>query len=398
MLGLACLLAARPSFAWRMIAIQFGPILAAGFFAAVLLSDLAVNQVDVAAAMLFEFIILCMLCRLVFRAYQSLHEIPADRARILMHLCALLYLALFLPPALGSGFGILSEGTRIDYLYDNRLAKYLTYAGLMVATVLGGLVARRITLSGKLGLSEVVIVLVVSGTSILAGSKGGFLLWALAIVGYIDFQVARIRASTIVLALTGATLLVTVLALVVSDFLGITVPEFFDLALSRFFLNNDARALALELRGVRVEPGLDVLNEAFRSLSSLLGAPPRNDPLGVELYDRYFGPMGGAGANASLSAMLIYYTDPGEAPLPFLLAALFAALAFLVAIAGCKAMPGPATQFAMLVISALVMAMLSQDFLAFQVVAPLAVVIAVLFIVSGSLHAIVIRRPTRAGT
>lgn len=392
----ACMLAGRPAFTWRIMAINFGPVFATGFFAAVLLSEFPVQHADMAAALAFEFVVLCLFCRLIIRAFEALHQIEAGRLRLLLWSCLLLYIALFLPSALAGGFGIFSEGTRIDYLYESRVAKYLTYGGLLLATVLAGVIARSVTLSGRFGPSEVIAILLVSATSILAGSKGGFLLWTLAIVGWVDFRMARIRTSAILLALSGAGLLVAVLAVVVSDFLGITIAEFFDLAFSRFFLNNDARALAIELRGVRVEPGRDLLSEAFRSLSTLFGSPPRNDPLGVELYDRHFGPMGGVGANASLAAMVIFYSDPGQSLLPFVLAMLLALFVFWVANAVAAAMPGPGSRFAMLAISALMLTMLSQDLLAFQVVGPLAVLVSLLLLASGSLHAIVLRRPREA--
>lgn len=389
----ACTLVARPGFWWRALAFNFGPAFAVGFMLAILLSDQMFSTVDVLASLLFEFLILCIFCRLVFLSYHALHQISSKTVVQALTFCTMIYAILFLPAILSSGFGIYSSGTRIDYLYDSRAAKYFTYAGMLLAAVMSGLLARRITLNGKPRAGDYAIILIFSATSILSGSKGGFVLWIITILALIDYEKAKIKTITVALAFIGMLSLVMILAIVVSDFLGISMEDFFNLAFSRFFLNNDARAMAFDLRPLQVPSGVGLLNESFRSLSSLFGSPPRNLPLGVELYDSYFGPSGGAGANASFVALAIYYTAPGLAVLPLLVAALGALLLFHLQTLAVRAMSTAFSRFALLSVSAVVFSLLSQDFLAFQLVAPLTVVLILTFLILRSFHAFVFFQP-----
>lgn len=388
----ACALVARTSFWWRALALNFGPALAAGFMAAILLSDERFTAPDVLAALTFEIAVLCLFCRMAFLAYRTTHTLEAPSVTRALQIATLLYIASLLPAVLGGGFGIFSIGTRIDYLYESSSAKYFTYMGLMMVVLLGGLLARRITLNRKPRLFDYATILVVSAASIVAGSKGGFVLWIGAVLGFIDYRAAKIRPQTILFTLTAITGLVAVLAVVVSEFLRLSIPEFFELAFNRFFVNNDARAMAFDLRTLEVDPGLSLMSEAFRSLSSLFGDLPRNSPLGVELYDRYFGPSGGAGANASLVAIAIYYTAPGYAALPLLLAILATGLFALLINAACEHMPTAFSRFAIQMLATLNVGLLSQDFLAFQVVFPLTVILAMLFYISESFHVLAPQR------
>lgn len=393
LLVLACALTARVGFWWRVLVLNFGPVFAAGFLVAILLSDQRFSTIDVIAALVFEFVVLCIFCRFAYRAYYLLHTVERRAARRILVAATLLYIGSVTPSALGGGFGIFSSGTRIDYLYESSLAKYLTYAGLMISVLLGGVLARRITLNRRPQFLDYVVILVVSTTSILAGSKGGFVLWLGAVVAFVDYGAARIRPQTIAFALAGVTGLVAVLAVVVSEFLRISVPDFFELAFTRFFVNNDARALAFDLRTLEVNPSINLVSELFRSVSTIFGYVPHNSPLGVELYDRYFGPSGGAGANASLVAMIIFYTNPGAAALPLVLAAVAAALLFLLGEFASTRMPSAFTRYAVCIIATLNIAQLSQDVLAFQVVLPMTVLMAIIFYILGNMHVFVDQHP-----
>ena len=392
LLLLACLLAAKIEFWWRALAVNLVPVIAPGFLVAVLLSDQRFTVVDVLAALVLLFVILCIFCRLVYLGYHSLHAIAARDATRMLVVCTLLFIGTLLPVALSGGFGIFSTGTRIDYLYESSAAKYLTYGGLMLNVVLGGLLARRITLNRKPRLLDYVVILIVSAASVLAGSKGGFILWLGSVLGMIDYRQARIRLRTIILAGLVFTALLVTLAIVVSDFLRISIPEFFDLAFSRIFISNDGLALSFDLRRLEVEPGIKPLSEAFRSLGNLFGYPPQNAPLGVEFYDRYFGPSGGAGANASLVGMIMFYTAPGDAVLPLLIASLATIPLFLMAKTVWIHMPSAFARYTMQTLAMLNFVLLSQDFLAVQVVLPMTVVMALIFYISGSFHVLAIRR------
>lgn len=396
LLVLACALTARIGFWWRVLALNFGPVFAAGFMVAILLSYQRFSTIDVIAALGFEFVVLCILCQFVYRAYHFLHTVESRAARRILVAATLFYIGSFTPSALGGGFGIFSSGTRIDYLYESSMAKYLTYAGLMISVVLGGVLARRITLNRRPQLLDYIVILIVSTASILAGSKGGFVLWLGSVVAFVDYGAARIRPRTIAFALASTGGLIAILAIVVSEFLRISVPDFFELAFTRFFVNNDARALAFDLRTLEVDPSISLVSELFRSVSTVFGYAPHNSPLGVELYDRYFGPSGGAGANASLVAMMIFYTTPGAASLPLLLAAVTAVLLLLFGEFASTRMPSAFSRYAINIIATLNISQLSQDILAFQIVLPMTVLMATLFYVFGNMHVLVYQQSQSA--
>jgi hypothetical protein len=393
MLVLACALTSSAKLWWRVLGLNFVPVVAVGFMAAILLSDKIVSRTDVFSAMVFEFIILCLYCRVTFLIFEDLHRISAEKATSMVKIITFVYLACFAPLALSGGFGIFSSGSRIDYLSESSSAKYLTYLAVLLSMVLAGLLARRITINQRPAMLDYAIILSVSAVSILAGSKGGFVLWIGSIVALIDYRVARIRAATIALALGSIVGLVVVLVVIVSDFLRLSSGEFVDLAFNRFFLSNDARALAFDVRRLEAPPGLSLLSEAFRSISTLFGNPPRNLPVGVELVESYFGPSQGGGANGSLGAIIIQYTAPGYAALPFLLAGLLALSLFAMLLFATRLMPTVFLRFAVLAFGSVNIVLFSQDFLAFQVVAPLTILCVLMFYVSGSFHAIAIHRP-----
>ena len=393
LLLLACVLAARGGFWWRALAVNLAPIIAPGFLVAVLLSHQRFATVDVLAALVLLFAILCIFCRLVYLSYHSLHAIAARDATRMLIVGTLLSVGALLPVALSGGFGIFSAGTRIDYLYASSAAKWLTYGGLMLNVVLGGLLARRITLNHKPRLLDYIVILVVSAASVLAGSKGGFVLWLGSVLAMVDYRQAKIRPQTIILASLVFVALLVTLAVVVSDFLRLSIPEFFDLAFSRIFLANDSVALSFDLRSLEVQPSINPLSEAFRSTGNLFGYPPQNAPLGAELFDRYFGPSGGAGGNGSTVALIMFYTAPGYAVLPLVIASLATLPLFLTARVVWSHMPSASTKYIMQTLAVLNFTLFSQDFLAVQLVFPMTVVLALIFYFSGSLHVLAIYRP-----
>jgi hypothetical protein len=149
------------------------------------------------------------------------------------------------------------------------------------------------------------------------------------------------------------------------------VGEFFELAFGRVLLTNDARALAIDLRSSHSDYSL-LVNESFRSLSSLFGNRPTNDPLGMRLYADYFGSTGLTGANTSLMALVMFYGPSGS---PFVLA-LIAAIAALTMYLGVRVarhtVGSPGGRYVVQSLGLIGISVFSQDFLAFQVVVPLA--------------------------
>jgi hypothetical protein len=284
--------------------------------------------------------------------------------------CLIAQILVAWPLVLTEGFGIQSEGSRIAFLYEGTTGKYLAYAGVGLGAILAGLVALRVSRHGKPGYLGAISAALVFALSVASGSKGGFFLWVGSVAALIDYRRARMAPFTsavIVCALLGG--LVWSVAFL-ADALAMTVEDFVDLAFSRFFLNNDARAIVFDLRSTATG-GLSLVTESFRSLSSLVGMRPANDPLGVLLYDTYFGPSGGNGANASLIALILYYMPSGLALGPVIASAL-GAVALYAGIAWvASAMRHGWGAFVVLSLGFVAVQQYSQDFLAFQVLMPM---------------------------
>jgi hypothetical protein len=275
------------------------------------------------------------------------------------------------PLITSQGFGIFSEGSRIDYLYAASSAKYLTYAGILIASVQVPLLAHRIS-SRRFGLLDLAIMLVAFGGSVLSGSKGGVVLWLVAIAALVNYRRAGISLGRGLLALAVLGSALGASSVLIARFLNLDVGEFAELAFNRFFLVNDARALAFDFR-TGTTPDAGWFAESFRSISSLFGAPPRNSPLGVLLYGDLFGVETGNGANASLAALLAYYSNPGELIILGPLAAIGALAATLILATIARAVRTALSRTVVLAMGLVCLQQYSQDFLAFQIVAPLAV-------------------------
>ncbi len=369
----AVLIAGRRGMLWRGIAFSYMPVLAAAFFLVAPLSSQPVPIADAAGGLLFEFTVLCIYYRLFSRLYAQTRRLAHDEAGRLLSATLLMQLVLAWPLLAGEGFGILSEGSRIDYLYAGSLGKYLTYSNLLLMSVQAVLLAGRVSRAGRLARLDLVVIVITFATSVLSGSKGSFFLWVFAVLALVDYARARIPTRTI----AGVSMLVlaamVLSSVVVSEFLGISVEDFFDLALNRFFLNNDARALAFDFRNAAT-PNAGLLAESFRSVASLFGYPPQNSPLGVHLYGLLFGVEASAGANASLAALIVYYSPAGYAAVPLMLAACGALILAVFFAAARRAMRATSSRAMVFTFALFALLQYSQDFLAFQAVMPIVLI------------------------
>lgn len=330
-------------------------------------------MLDLVAGLLFEAGFLALFFRMLLRLHRDLaaidatHELPG-----MLRWTIVLQLVVAAPNLLSSGFGVFSDGSRIDYLSAGSLPKYFTYAGLLISMAQASMIAAWISGRGKLGSLGWTAIGVAFALSILAGSKGGVFLWLLAIASLVDYRRARIPLHKIFLVVLVVIMGALLSSLVVAEFFGLELSEFMDLAVSRFFLTNDARALALDLRSSR-SAEIAFFSESFRSLGNLFGAAPRNDPLGVVLYSDGLSVTNGNGANTSFMALATYYFPSGYAFLPALVALLGASAMQVLASALAAAMTTPLRRVTVLSIWMACFLTLSQDFLAFQVLLPLAV-------------------------
>lgn len=362
-----------PRLWWRGTAFSFAPALATAFFLVAPLSEQPIAMADILGGLLLEFTVLCLFFVFFKQLRTSIQRMSDFDTLWLLRASILIQLLLAWPLVGSAGFGIFSEGSRIDYLYAGSLGKYLTYGGFLLTSIQAALVAQRISQTGNPGLLGSAAIVTAFVMSVLAGSKGGVFLWLLAIAALVDYRRARISVLAKILALGLGAIALIGSSLFVSDFLGITPSEFIDIALSRFFLNNDARALAFDFRS-STSGEASLLAESFRSLWSLFGVPPQYPPLGIQLYGQLFGVDTGNGANASLAALLVYYTPAGYVMLTAVIATAGALALALIFEGARRAMRRASSRVLVLVFALFAVQQYSQDFLAFQVVMPLAVI------------------------
>lgn len=365
---IASFLVGRPRIWWRSLMFNFTPAIACAFFVIAPFSTADVPALDLLGGFLFEFTILLLYCLFLKQLLVAVHKMEVGETGRLLLLSLGLQIAFAAPISTFEGFGIFSEGSRIEYLYDNPAAKYLTYAVLLIANLQAGLLASRISRKRAPGTLGYIVLATNFTLSLVSGSKGGFFLWLLAILALVDYRAVRFKVHLVVAALTvvGTAFVITVN--VVSDFFGIPPLDLVNVAFNRFFLTNDARALAFDLRS---SPAADAsfLSESFRSLSTLLGAAPVNPPLGIYLFEESSGVSTGSGANASLLALIVFYTLTGYVMLPAIIAILSTVLLYLLFSRVRKLMNQASSALCITVCGLSLLLLVSQDFLAFQVMA-----------------------------
>lgn len=372
-------LVSRPSMGLRSLVHNFVPSIAVAFYAVALVGDVSLDRLDLVGGLVFECVVLLVCVRVLADVYTTAHRMEAAEVRTALVRTVPMQLLLAAPLMSLDNFGIFADGSRIGYLGEAAWAKYLTYAGILLSAVQAPLLARRVTLHGRPTALGWLVVAVNAASSTLSGSKGAVFLWLLAVIALIDWRRARVRWSAvasftvILLAGLGGTVFL------LSNVLGLEPEEFVDLAFGRFLLSNDARALALDFRSVS-SGSQDLMREAFRSLSGLFGYVPQGDPLGVLLYQELFGPTTESGANGSLMALITYYMPAGSAIAP----ALAATVVLLGLVAAGRwlsmAVGGGVARLCVLVASLVCANLFSQDFLAFQLAAPIALLLVLVIV------------------
>lgn len=378
---LAGILVGNPRVALRSIAFNFGPSFAFAFFVVGFFYDGRVSAFDLAAGLLFEFFVLVGFTKLFCDLLKLGGDVDDRAVEHWLRLSLLFQLLVALPVVTIEGFGIFSDGSRIAFLENNGAAKYLVYAGILIFAVQAGLVAQRLSTGRALGATGYAVVVSVFAISTLSGSKGLIFLWLASTLSLIDYRHLRIRLVPVIAGLITVAAAFVVTANIMSEMLGISGIEFAELAVGRVFLNNDARALAFDYGGT-TQQFSELFSASFRFLSMRLGHEPTDPPLGILMHERLFSSSTGTGANASLIALITYYSMQGFALIPTLIACLGLALVY-ASVVGFRCMVfGPIRKRAVTIIGLILVQMFSQDFLAFQLLVPLACVAGLLFLVT----------------
>lgn len=383
---LAGALAGNPRVALRSIVFSYWPAFACAFFVIGAFYEGQVSAFDLAAGFLFEFSVLLAFTKLFHDALKADRGVDERAVELWLRWSFALQLLIALPLLTSEGFGIFSEGSRIAYLDAGHAAKYLTYAGGLLSSVQAGLIAKRLSGRRSPGPTGYAVIFGTFAVSTLSGSKGSFFLWLASTLALVNYLHLRLRWLPIVTWLIMLSITLVITAKIISEMLGITEIEFTQLAVSRFFLNNDARALAFDLRSS--SGGLsDLLAASFRSLSTLLGHESIDPPLGLLLFEKEFGVSTGNGANASLIALITYYSMRGYAMFPTIIACLGLAVLYGGVVGFRRIVVGPLRKMAVTLIGLTLVQQLSQDFFAFQLLVPLACAAGFFFIVTNRKYA-----------
>lgn len=229
---------------WRGLMLNFSPMIAAAFFVLAPFAASAPDSVDLLSGLAMELTVIWLIFRLLKLLIGQLAKTRESEATAYLRVSLAAQILLVLPIIGTEGFGIFSTGTRLDYLYAGPLAKYFTYAGLLITLLQAAFLAQRISQRGNPGWLGAGVILTNFALSVLAGSKGGSFLWLLSSLALVDYRRANIKLTMVLMTVIGTAAALMVTANVIAGFLGISVLEFFELATSRFFLANDARALA----------------------------------------------------------------------------------------------------------------------------------------------------------
>jgi hypothetical protein len=284
------------------------------------------------------------------------------------------------------GVGIFSEGSRIEYLAGSRSNLYLSFASLLVQSAMIPVVAAILNNEKRWNRLVVLYLVLISINSVLSGSKGGVLLAMLAIASLLKFQRGRDYIRVLWAPICGIAALFSITVYIVGSFLLLEPSQMVSTMFSRLFLANDTRSLAIDWATYLGSGNTSLFRESLRNLATLLGDAPKYPPLGQFLYSLQFGTVGLAGGNSSSTALLIAYgSDLEKALFTILLAIAAVTIGLLAEIQG-------RSNVVRLAIGISLLALLSQDFLAFQ----LCINIFLLLLAAALLQAIFVRLLSRA--
>jgi hypothetical protein len=274
-----------------------------------------------------------------------------------MWLIAILSIPIFIQ----SGVGIFASGSRNEFLEGSRLNIYLVYASTLVQYAMVPIVAAVINTERRWRVSVILYLVMISVLSVLSASKGGVVLSICAIASLLKFERIRDTLRLLFVPVCGAAALIASTIYAVGRFLSLGAGDMISLMFARLFLANDARALALDWSGYMGHNTASLFRESFRLFSTSIGNAPQFPPLGELLYTLQFGTTGFVGANTSSSALLIAYgSDIEKGLFALLLAGIAVGTGLLSGIPGRGNVPRLAIGIGLL-------SLLSQDFLAFQI-------------------------------
>jgi hypothetical protein len=325
---------------------------------------------EILGAFFVECAILGFYCIL----FSSLFSIVSNKDLLNPHLLmqwlqigTLLVVALGLQLIFAGNFGIFSEGaSRNEYIGDSKWFLYSGYASALIQTLMIPVIAALLNCTKKWNKLIIFYLCVVLVLSVLIGSKGGGVLTMFAILSLLKLQSAKDYVRLLWLPFIAIAVTIISTAFILGSFLSLEPIQMISLMFARVFLNNDARALAIDFGGLQ---DISLFRESFRSVATFLGIPSVNPALGQYLYTQAFNSSGYVGANTSSTALMIAYGGAAEKTVFSLLLCIVAAtICVLARVQG---------KYAILrvTIGIELLLYLSQDFLAFQLLTNLLVIV-----------------------
>ena len=331
-------------------------------------------SLDILSALAIE----CLILILYHALFSSLLSIVSDSelldlSRLMrwLKIGTIAVVAMALPLFFAGQFGIFSSGSRNDYLADSRVLIYVTYASVMIQAAMVPVIAAILNCEkhwNKLIIFYLAFVIVLS---VLGGSKGGGVLSIFAILSLVKFP--RITDYVRLFRLPIISIVIVFVSTVyfLGKFLALDPLQMTWLMFARIFMTNDARALAIDLGDSH---NTSLFRESFRSLAASTGSPPVHPALGQYLYAEAFQSSGFVGANSSATALLVAYGGPVEKALFSIMLCSIAVLIYMVA-----RKRGPGSIIG-LTLGINLLWILSQDFLGFQLMANLLILVTFLAI------------------
>lgn len=299
----------KSSFIIRSILFSFGFWLSPLFYLMYMVYTRAFSaQVMIAFLLETLFLILYLMSfSILLKVARNSHS-PTPRTLKQWLTAGLLFnLVLVVPLASHAGYGLFSQGSRIQYLADSRLNLYLTYTSSLTASIMIPIMAAILNRERRWSAIVVLYLVVEAALSVVSGSKGGSVLMLIAVLSLLQYQSARDYLTLLRIPVAVITTIVGSTIYYVGGFLHLDPVQMVGLMGSRFFLSNDARALAIDYAGRLDQASTSLFRESFRFYASLVGLPPINPPLGELLYKQAFSTEGLIGANTSATALLIAY-------------------------------------------------------------------------------------------
>lgn len=341
------------------ICLNFGVHFAVAFYLHALIKcDNYTDFYRILNVLFFEVIVLLCYIKILKKVFISFFKTKYDFSKVLFYLLLIRFLIVIILIQSGS-YGIFSAFERIDFIGQNWYFKYLNYLSsflgicqLYITTIII-LQKRRKPFTFYLTLIQVILI------SVLSGSKGEWVLWFMGLFGLTSI----VNLKSIRTYLVASILIITFIysSNILIKNLGITNTQYYELVFNRLFLNNDARALALDLSSNQSRSQSFAKN-TWRSIGNFVGEPSRDLPIGNVLYNKAFNQSKTTGANASLTALLLFYCNDYQI--------FFCSLLFVIILLLFNGLiPILYKSYDYIIYSILIFGipLLSQDYLAFQI-------------------------------